>query len=130
MGIQQKKHQINKQYEAIVHGHLSQQEQSIIAPIARKESSIIEREVCEQGQYAHTDVKVLQKGYCQDYPVTHVRLQLHTGRTHQIRVHMSHIGHPLVGDELYGGNRKLYIFNSLCLFGNDSSINGKSNKFF
>ncbi|CAM5190280.1 Pseudouridine synthase OS=Ureibacillus acetophenoni OX=614649 GN=SAMN05877842_101257 PE=3 SV=1 [Ureibacillus acetophenoni] len=73
MGIQQKKHQINKQYEAIVHGHLSQQEQSIIAPIARKESSIIEREVCEQGQYAHTDVKVLQKGYCQDYPVTHVR---------------------------------------------------------
>ncbi len=63
MGIQQKKHQINKQYEAIVHGHLIQEEQSIIAPIGRKETSIIEREVSDNGQFAHTDVKVLQKGY-------------------------------------------------------------------
>lgn len=117
LGIQQKKHQINKQYEAIVHGHLSQLKQSIIAPIGRKETSIIEREVNEHGQYAHTDVTVLQKGYCRGEPVTHVRLTLHTGRTHQIRVHMSHIGHPLVGDELYGGNRKLYERQALhCVY--------------
>ena len=56
-------------------------------------------------QYAHTDVKVLKRFLLGAEPMTHVRLQLHTGRTHQIRVHMSHLGHPLVGDDLYGGSR-------------------------
>lgn len=117
MGVQQKKGQINKQYEAIVHGHLEQSEQSIMAPIGRKETSIIEREVNEHGQFSHTDVKVIQKGYCKGEPVTHVRLTLHTGRTHQIRVHMAHIGHPLVGDELYGGSRKHFERQALhCVY--------------
>lgn len=117
MGIQQKKQQMNKQYEAIVQGHVTQSEQSIIAPIGRKATSIIEREVNDTGQYAHTDVKVLQKGFCNGEPVSHVRLQLHTGRTHQIRVHMAHIGHPLVGDELYGGSRELFERQALhCVY--------------
>lgn len=117
MGIQQKKKQINKQYEAIVHGHLELYEQSIIAPIGRKETSIIEREVNDLGQYAHTDVKVLEKGYYKGEPVSRVRLTLHTGRTHQIRVHMAHIGHPLVGDELYGGSREHYARQALhCVY--------------
>ncbi|WP_421664068.1 RluA family pseudouridine synthase [Lysinibacillus telephonicus] len=109
MGLQQKNGLINKQYEAIVHGHLLQGEQSIIAPIGRKETSIIEREVRSDGQFSHTDVKVLKIGYAKNgEPVSHVRLKLHTGRTHQIRVHMAYIGHPLVGDELYGGSRELF----------------------
>ena len=109
MGILQNKNMINKQYEAIVHGHVKKDFQEIIAPIGRRETSIIEREVHPNGQFSHTDVTVLKRGYTKEHePITHVRLQLHTGRTHQIRVHMAHIGHPLVGDELYGGSRILY----------------------
>ncbi len=109
MGLQQKNGLINKQYEAIVHGHLLEDEQSIIAPIGRKETSIIEREVRNDGQFSHTDVKLLKTGYAENgQPISHVRLKLHTGRTHQIRVHMAYISHPLVGDELYGGSRELF----------------------
>lgn len=106
MSMQLQKGQIIKEYEAIVHGHVSK-DLSIILPIGRKDSSIIEREVREDGQYAHTDVKVLKRFIYQNEPLSHVRLRLHTGRTHQIRVHMSHIGHPLVGDELYGGSKHI-----------------------
>lgn len=96
---------IAREYEAIVHGHLVADEMSIIEPIGRKDSSIIERKVRADGQYAHTDVTVLQRLYIAGKPCSYVRLKLHTGRTHQIRVHMSYSGHPLVGDELYGGIR-------------------------
>lgn len=97
---------IEKQYEAIVHGHVKEENKTIIAPIGRSNTSIIERVVCEEGQYAHTDVKVLKRFTVVDKPFTHVRLMLHTGRTHQIRVHMAYIGHPLAGDDLYGGLRE------------------------
>lgn len=105
-GLAQRDGQISRQYEAIVHGHVDQDVQSIVAPIGRKETSIIEREVREDGRYAHTDVTVLKRFYLDDEPMTHIRLRLHTGRTHQIRVHMSFLGHPLIGDELYGGDRQ------------------------
>ncbi|MEK9197557.1 RluA family pseudouridine synthase [Ureibacillus sp. 179-F W5.1 NHS] len=109
MGLQQRNKMINKQYEAMVHGHVVLDEQIVEAPIGRKETSIIEREVRHDGQYSRTDVKVLKRGYMKNgEPITHVRLKLHTGRTHQIRVHMAYLGHPLVGDELYGGSRELY----------------------
>ncbi|MGA9225023.1 MAG: pseudouridine synthase, partial [Mesobacillus sp.] len=72
-------------------------------PIARKSDSIIEREVHIDGQYACTLYEVLQR-YNE---FTHIRLRLLTGRTHQIRVHMAYIGHPLLGDSLYGGKREL-----------------------
>lgn len=107
MGLAQRSGNVSREYEAIVHGHLMEDRQSIIAPIGRKESSIIEREVREDGQFAHTDVTVLQRFTVQGEPMTHIRLKLHTGRTHQIRVHMAYVGHPLIGDELYGGSRNL-----------------------
>jgi len=107
MSLQLQKGLIRKEYEAIVHGHVSS-DVSIILPIGRKSTSIIEREVRKDGQFAHTDVKVLKHFVYQREPLSHVRLRLHTGRTHQIRVHMSHIGHPLVGDDLYGGNQEFF----------------------
>ena len=101
--LQQQKNKIYREYEAFVEGNLKKAEGTIEAPIARKENSIIERTVCENGQYACTHYKKIAS-----YPgFTHVLLHLETGRTHQIRVHMAHIGHPLVGDDLYGGSTKL-----------------------
>ncbi|MEH7239250.1 RluA family pseudouridine synthase [Bacillus sp. JJ1562] len=98
---QQKAGRLKRTYEAIVHGGVDVDSGTIDAPIGRKDDSIIERQVREDGQSAVTHFQVIQKlGDC-----THVRLQLETGRTHQIRVHLSHIGHPIVGDDLYGGLR-------------------------
>ncbi|ATP39132.1 RNA pseudouridine synthase [Solibacillus sp. R5-41] len=113
MSEQQKSAQLQREYEAVVEGHVKIEKQSIKAPIGRKDSSIIEREVCADGQAAHTDVTVLKQGNKNSL----VRLKLHTGRTHQIRVHMAHIGHPLVGDDLYGGSQQSLDRQALhCVF--------------
>ncbi len=91
--------EVVKEYVAIAQGHLAEQQGIIDAPIARKEGSIIERCVdFERGKEAKTAYMVL--GYYGDN--TLIKLRLFTGRTHQIRVHMAHIGHPLVDDNLYG----------------------------
>ncbi|MCM3573125.1 MULTISPECIES: RluA family pseudouridine synthase [Mesobacillus] len=92
---------VKRSYEAFVEGIVEQGEGMIDAPIARKPDSIIEREVHLDGQNACTlfEVSKRYEGF------THMKLWLRTGRTHQIRVHMSYLGHPLLGDTLYGGNR-------------------------
>ncbi|WP_088012064.1 RluA family pseudouridine synthase [Gottfriedia acidiceleris] len=91
---------VQRKYLAIVHGQMNDTKGVIRAKIARKSDSIIERIVSEEGQEAITHYQVLLAN--RDYLV--VELELETGRTHQIRVHMSSIGHPLIGDDLYGGN--------------------------
>ena len=91
---------IQKRYYALVKGEgRLENEGDIIAPIARDEDSIITRRVAKGGKYAHTSYRVVQQ-FADTYLVD---IQLHTGRTHQIRVHFSHIGFPLLGDDLYGG---------------------------
>ncbi len=76
---------------------------TINAPIARKEGSTIERLVdFEKGEHAVTHFKLL--AHDSHRRLSLIQLQLETGRTHQIRVHMSHLGHPLIGDSLYGGD--------------------------
>ncbi|AZB44794.1 RluA family pseudouridine synthase [Bacillus sp. FJAT-42376] len=97
--MQQKEIGIHRAYTAIVHGRVESDEGMINKPIGRKPGSIIEREVREDGQHAVTAYKTL--GRKESFSL--LSLKLETGRTHQIRVHMSSIGHPLAGDTLYGG---------------------------
>jgi 23S rRNA pseudouridine1911/1915/1917 synthase len=100
---QQKNGNVKRTYEALAEGNLALERGSVEEPIGRKLDSIIEREVRSDGQYACTHYQVLKR-YKE---FTHVELHLKTGRTHQIRVHMSFIGHPLLGDDLYGGTLSL-----------------------
>ena len=86
-----------KEYIAIVSGHFDKSSGTINLPIARKENSIIERCVSPDGQEAITDYCVLEEH--DDYSI--IKCSLKTGRTHQIRVHMATVGHPLLGDSLY-----------------------------
>lgn len=99
--LEQKMKSIQRQYEAIVHGIVLDDVGIIQAPIGRKAESIIEREVRNDGQQAVTHYEVKKRFSDR----TLVSLKLETGRTHQIRVHMSYTGHPLLGDDLYGGQR-------------------------
>lgn len=99
----QQLNQVKRRYEAFCHGHLEIKKGTICAPIARKPDSIIERCVSKDGQEAITHYEVLKE--YNDF--SHIQLQLETGRTHQIRVHLSSIGHPLLGDTLYGGKKDL-----------------------
>lgn len=97
---QQKSGLVKRTYVALVQGIVQDEYGTIEAPIGRKSDSIIEREVSDKGQYACTHYQLLQcyNGY------SYIELRLETGRTHQIRVHMSYLGHPLLGDDLYGGD--------------------------
>ena len=100
---QMEKNIFKKYYIAFVEGTFNSNSGTINLPIARKENSIIERCVNKNGQIASTDYKVLAE--FNNFSVVECFLQ--TGRTHQIRVHMSAIGHPLLGDNLYGNSSTL-----------------------
>lgn len=92
-----------KYYIAIVEGIFQNKIGTINLPIARKENSIIERCISPMGQESITDYEVIKE--FNSFSV--VKCHLQTGRTHQIRVHMSAIGHPLLGDTLYGTSSSL-----------------------
>ena len=91
---------VEKTYTAIVQGRVAEKQGIIELPIARETESIITRCVREDGQYARTDYTVVK----QNDSFSLLDIKLHTGRTHQIRVHFSHLGYPLAGDDLYGGS--------------------------
>ena len=93
---------IKKKYLAICHG-IPGDCGTINEPIGLKDDSKIVRTICESGQNAITHYKRLSSsgGF------SLIELNLETGRTHQIRCHMSYIGHPLIGDDLYGGNNDI-----------------------
>lgn len=94
---------VQRYYTAIVEGKFCKKKGKIDANIGRKEGSIIERKVRADGQYAITNYKVMKEMK----NMSLVEINLETGRTHQIRVHMAWLGHPLVGDDLYGACAQL-----------------------
>ena len=98
-----------RDYLAIIAGHLTPASGIIDAPIARSLPSIILRKVSPDGQEARTHYRTLRRyqlpGTAQELSLLCIRLD--TGRTHQIRVHLAHLGHPLLGDDLYGGSLAL-----------------------
>ena len=96
------KHSVQKTYFAVVHGEMCGGG-TVSAPIGLLEDSKIVRHVLEHGAPAITHYEVLYS----DKELSFLKLTLETGKTHQIRCHMAHLGHPLLGDDLYGGSREL-----------------------
>lgn len=102
-----KKHTFTRIYEAIVVGNLKNDEGTISTNIGRHKTNRKKMAVVSfGGKSAVTHYNVIKRysGF------THVQLKLETGRTHQIRVHMAYLGHPVLGDEVYGNNKKNNIF--------------------
>lgn len=106
-----KEHSFTREYEAVVYGNVKTDEGTVNAPIDRH--PIKRKQMCvkDGGREAVTHYKVIERfgGF------THLRLRLETGRTHQIRVHMAYLGHPVAGDEVYGPKKVIGYLCGQCL---------------
>jgi 23S rRNA pseudouridine1911/1915/1917 synthase len=94
---------VRRRYQALAHGDVGNRAFSVDAPIGRDPAARVRMAVVAQGKPARTDVEPVA---CRG-GISAVRCALHTGRTHQIRVHLAHTGHPLVADAVYGGKPAL-----------------------
>ena len=113
-----KKREVTRVYEALARGNIRQETFSIGAPLGRHPVDRKKQAVRPDGREAVTHVRVLARyeGY------TRVECQLETGRTHQIRVHLAHIGHPLAGDARYGGKAGELGLETQCLHAKNLSF--------
>ena len=112
LASQLKDHTMARTYEAIVCGSFREDSGTVDAPIGRHPSDRKKMCVTERNSkhaVTHWEVVARYRGY------THIRCKLETGRTHQIRVHMAHIGHPILGDTVYGHKNKELGQDSQCL---------------
>ena len=106
-----KEHSLTREYEAVVYGNLKNDNGTVNAPIARHPVKRKQMAIVEGGKEAVTHYTVLER--FGDF--THVRLHLETGRTHQIRVHMASLGHPVAGDDVYGPSKVITKLGGQCL---------------
>ena len=106
-----KEHSFKREYEAVVYGNVKNDSGTVNAPIARHHVKRKQMAVAVGGREAVTHYEVLERfdGF------THLRLKLETGRTHQIRVHMAYMGHPVAGDDVYGPKKVIASLNGQCL---------------
>jgi|TARA_B100001094_G_scaffold213052_1_gene207125 23S rRNA pseudouridine1911/1915/1917 synthase len=111
---QMKTRKIRRQYFAIVADHIESDKGVVDAPLGRDPRNPLKRAVIQSGKYARTHYEV-EKRASAPFKVSMLVCQLETGRTHQIRVHLSAIGHPVLGDELYGRRSEFNIENRLSL---------------
>lgn len=117
---------MRRTYLAVVHGFMDATEGTIKLPIARKTGSIIQREINVEGKPAVTHFTVIR--HLKKINSSLLKVELETGRTHQIRVHMSHVGHPLLGDTLYGGPENLIDRQALHAYSLNCSHPGNGKK--
>lgn len=111
ISMQLKEHTITRRYRAIACGVIGPENGTICAPIGRDVRDRKKMSVNENGKHAVTHYTVLKR--FREY--TYIECQLETGRTHQIRVHMASIGHPLLGDEIYGKQTSKFQLNGQTL---------------
>ena len=104
-------HSAERVYQAVVYGRLKQPDGFVEAPIGRHPADRKKMAVAANGKYAYTAFHTVE----QYIGFTHIACRLKTGRTHQIRVHMAYIGHPLAGDAVYGPRDVLKRLNGQCL---------------
>ena len=111
LASQIKEHSFKREYEAVVYGNIKEDSGTINLPIARHPVKRKQMAVVEGGREAITHFEVIERfqGF------THLRLRLLTGRTHQIRVHLSFLGHPVAGDEVYGPKKVITSLKGQCL---------------
>ena len=112
--FQMQERHVHRQYFAIVAGHVESNKGVVDAPLGRDPRNPLKRAVINSGKYARTHYEIDQK-YESPFKVSMLNCRLETGRTHQIRVHLAAIGHPVLGDELYGGRTSFNIENRLAL---------------
>ncbi len=112
LSAQLQDHSLARTYEAIAVGRFREDTGTVDAPIARHKTDRKRMAVDPTGRRAVTHWQVL--GRYEGY--THIECRLETGRTHQIRVHMAHIGHPLLGDTVYGAKKPIKGLAGQCLF--------------
>lgn len=112
--FQMQERHVHRQYFAIVAGHVESNKGVVDAPLGRDPKNPLKRAVINSGKNARTHYEIDQK-YESPFKVSMLNCRLETGRTHQIRVHLAAIGHPVLGDELYGGRTSFNIENRLAL---------------
>ena len=108
-----KNHEVEKTYIALVRGIVKENEATINMPIGRNKNDRKKMAVEKDGKEAITNFKVLER-YPKDN-CTLLEVKIETGRTHQIRVHLSHIGYPVIGDEVYSNGKNKWGIKGQCL---------------